>query len=155
MSQPVALIARIPITEADFKKFLSSPAAKTLAGCIAEALSEPTEEAGEPHYYVVFRYLKPEQAVFAFIYFRYGNATDLCESREWQVLQVLATYTQDGPPGFVLHSLDALNLFESIAAAFSVAGGCCTETSFAALGFDQEQFRKDCRKYFYAVMREN
>ncbi|EJE50011.1 hypothetical protein PMI14_05411 [Acidovorax sp. CF316] len=143
MSQPVALIARIPLTEAAFKKFLRSKAAGLLADCIADELMQPSNA------YPVFRYLKLEQALFAFFYFNHGNAAFLQESREWQALQQLAAHAT-GPGGFVLHSLDALNLFDDTVAAYQVAEGRCTETPLALVqGLDQPAFLKECKKHFF------
>lgn len=145
MSQPVALIARIPLTEEAFKKFLRSKAARLLIDCVADELIRPSQA------YMVFRYLKPEQALFAFFYFNHGNAELLQASREWQALQQLATHAT-GSQGFVLHSLDALNLFDDIAAAYQVVDGRCVETPMARLqGLDTPKFLKDCQKYFFAA----
>lgn len=143
MSQPVALIARVPLTEAAFKKFLRSKAAGLLADCIADELMQPSNA------YPVFRYLKPEHALFAFFYFNHGNAAFLRESREWQALQQLAAHAT-GPGGFVLHSLDALNLFDDTVAAYQVVDGRCMETPLAQIqGLDQPAFLKECKKHFF------
>ena len=104
MSQPVALIAKIPLPLEDFKKFRRSRASRVLVRCLADEIRDPISK------YMVFRYLKPESALFAFFYFNYGNASLLRESTEWEVLQTVASYARDGRSGFVLHSLDALNI---------------------------------------------
>lgn len=145
MSQPVALIARIPLTEETFKKFLRTKASRLLIECVADELIRPSNA------YLVFRYLKLEQALFAFFHFNHGNAELLRESREWQVLQQLATHAT-GSQGFVLHSLDALNLFDDIVAAYQVVDGRCVETPMAELeGLDLPKFLKECQKYFFAA----
>ena len=143
MSQPVALIAKIPLPLEDFKKFRRSRASRVLVRCLADEIRDPISK------YMVFRYLKPESALFAFFYFNYGNASLLRESTEWEVLQTVASYARDGRSGFVLHSLDALNIPEEITAVYVVANGECQQTSWEKLALDEKQLKQDCQRYFF------
>jgi hypothetical protein len=143
MSQPVALIAKISLDAANFRKFLRTPAAELLASCLAAELVNPSGR------YIVFRYLKPEKSLFAFCYFNHGNAASLCAADEWQVLRELARYADTGRSGFVLHSLDALNLPDDIVAAYEIVNGACIERPLTDLALEFRQLGKDCDKYFF------
>jgi hypothetical protein len=143
MSQPVALIARITLSEAVFKKFLRSSSAEMLADCIVNIL------ICDIHNYYIFRYLKKEQAVFAFFYFNYGSASSLASSSELQVLKALAEFSGKGASGYILAHLDAANLFpEEMAEAWCVIDGRCHHVD--ALNTEAwDQILNNSDRYFY------
>jgi hypothetical protein len=143
MSQPVALIAAVSLDEASFKKFLRNQAAKDLATCIADVLSDNI-----PSYYV-FRYLKPRGVLFAFIYFNHGNARMLAESRELAILHKLASFAGAGESGYVLAHLDAANLGpDDLTDAWRIIDGKCVPAGELPASTWAE-LHKDCAKYFY------
>ncbi|MFI8619285.1 hypothetical protein ACIGHN_27715 [Acidovorax sp. NPDC077693] len=143
MSQPVALIARVRMTERAFRKFLRSEHADFLVELIANELITTSKA------YYAFRFLKSEQALFAFFFFNHGNADLLRRSCEWTIIQQLAIYSDDDR-GFALHSLDALNPFDNVITSYQFMDGRCVEKPFAKIqGFDRAEFMKECVKYFF------
>jgi len=143
MSQPVALIAKIKIGEPAFKRFLLGKHAKLLAHCIDAALDHQYSD------YYVFRYLKAEQAVFAFFYFNHGNADSLAGSTELSVLKALAPVTEPGMAGHVLCCLDAMNLHPDVLGpCTAIVDGCCVEGPSPS-ATEWLAWKKDCAKYFY------
>lgn len=149
MSQPVALIAKVRLGEPAFKRFLLGKHAKLLARCIDEVL----DQQGSAYY--VFRYLKAEQAVFAFFYFNHGNAANLAGSVELSVLKALAPLAEPGAAGHVLCCLDALNLDpQGLGACTAIVDQRCVEGQ--ALPDDEwPQWQKDCAKYFYKEVEKD
>jgi len=142
MSQPVALIARIKLSEAAFKRFLLGKHAKLLAQCIDTALNL------QHGAYYVFRYLKAEQAVFAFFYFNHGNADSLSQSTELAVLKALAPVADLGMAGHVVCCLDALNLDMQDVICTAIVDQRCVEGQALSTS-DWPQWQKDCETYFY------
>jgi hypothetical protein len=149
MSQPVALIARISLSKESFTRFLRSKAAKSLANCI-----DATLDCNISNYYI-FRYLKPRESVFAFIYFNYGNANSLKESLELEILQALAAFAKNGESGYILTHLDALNLnADNVVDSWMVVDQQCVRTKQLPSSVWSE-LTQDAAKYFYKETKKD
>lgn len=143
MSEPAALVARIQIDEAAFKRFLLGKPAKLLAQCIDTALDQQHRS------YHVFRYLKAAQAVFAFFYFHHGNAESLRQSDELAVLKALAPFAAPGAAGHILCCLNAWDLASDVCARFAIVDQQCVDQPSAPDAPWPPGWRQDCDKYFY------
>ncbi len=141
MSQPVAIFAKIPLTEKSFKSFMRTAPVKQLAAFIFDTLNQPGKN------FYVFRYLKKEQVLFAYFYFNYGPLP--AASPVMAALQRAVTFADLPGVGYIAGMHDALNFDQAdLRDIYQINGQQCMPVKEIPAA-DWQQLEKDIRQQFF------
>ncbi|MEC5146121.1 DKNYY domain-containing protein [Chitinophaga sp. 212800010-3] len=147
MSQPVAIFAKIPITEKSFKSYLKTAPVNRLATFIFETLNQPDKN------FYVFRHLKKEEVLFAYFYFNYGSLSGLLDSPVMAALQTAATFSDLPDTGYIAGTHDALNFDqEDLEGILRVNNQQCTAEKDIPDTYWQ-QLTKDIEQQFFKKVK--
>ncbi|MDR0481348.1 MAG: hypothetical protein LBG66_05620, partial [Gallionellaceae bacterium] len=150
MSQPVGIIAKISFPEDNYKKYRRTIAAAPLAAQISACLLD--DDVGD---YFIFRYLKKESALYALFYFRYGGGDFLRGHPLLAMLQEIEPFLDDSSAGYLLATLDMLNLVENDELVYAAT---IRHQKFAPHQFTEEESKaieQDALRHFFKHADEN
>ncbi|MEG2101053.1 MAG: hypothetical protein RRY99_06045 [Flavobacterium sp.] len=145
MSQPVGIIAKIEITEDSFKKYIRKTASDILAQKVFEAIKKRDNRD-----FYVFKYIKKQNALYAFFYFNYGNDQFVLQHPMLKMLQEIEPHLAKNSNSYLIGTCDSLNfsINDFVYAASTVDG------KFADHKFTPQEL-KDCKndadKYFFKI----
>lgn len=103
MSQPLGIIAKIKITESDYKNYLKTKEAKQLASSMFYSIKHTDRN------FYIFQYTKKEQTLYVFIYYNYGNSETL-KGIEFESLKSIQSFLTPESSGYLIGTLDCMNL---------------------------------------------
>jgi hypothetical protein len=142
MSQPTGLIAKITLSEENYKKYVQKIAGDIVAQEIFECLINQYND------YYVFQYIKKEKAFYAFFYFNYRNAASLTDHPLLQVLKDINFYLDAGSNGYLIANTNSADFdARDFAWAAKIDNKTLKEAEFSAK--ELENCRQDAQKYFY------
>jgi hypothetical protein len=102
MSQPECITAKIYMSEENYKKYLrkvSSVIANEVYHCIANEYRD----------YFIFKYLKKENALYAYFFFYYGDSQHILNHPLLDALKEIENYLETENSGYITANRDALN----------------------------------------------
>nr|WP_294784185.1 hypothetical protein [uncultured Flavobacterium sp.] len=103
MSQPVGIIAKINISEDNYKKFLRKEAVSVMSQEIFESITEDGKDI------FVFKYIKKENALYSFSYFHYGDRNFILSHPILSLFKNITSYLDDESKGYLIATRDSLN----------------------------------------------
>lgn len=103
MSQPVGIIAKIIVSEDNYKRYIRKTAGNLLGEYIFDCIKNHNRD------YYIFRYLKKENALYAFFYFNYGDWQFLLNHPLLAMLKNIEPYLDDVSTGYLIANRDSLN----------------------------------------------
>lgn len=143
MSQPVGITAKIQIAEDNFKKYVRNVAGDIMAQNIFEILT-----ARDSRDFNVFKYIKKENALYAFFYFHYGNGQFLLEHPLLAMLQQIEPYLDQNSRGYLVANCDSLNFApDDFVYAANIQSGRLTAHEFTEK--ECGAFWQDADKHFF------
>lgn len=103
MSQPTGIIAKIILSEDKYKEFVRKTANELLAQNVFGCIKNQDRD------YYVFRYLKKENALYAFFYFHYGNKQFLIDHPLLSMFKNIEPYLDPESTGYIVATTDCVN----------------------------------------------
>lgn len=150
MSQPVGIIAKITLPKASYKKYVRQIAAGPVAGEIFACLQD--DHAGD---YFIFRYLEKENALYVFFYFRYGGGDFLLGHPLLMMLQKAAGFLDDSSVGYLLATLDMLNLVQNDDLVYAATIHHRKFVQHRLTGETLKEVAQDVDRYFFKHREDN
>ncbi|PIF30192.1 hypothetical protein CLU81_0600 [Flavobacterium sp. 9] len=141
MAEPVSISAKIKISEENYKKYLrkvSQDIASSVFDCIKN----------EDSNYFVFKYVKKENAFYAFFFFNYGNSDFLLHHSLLHNLKQIEAYLDQESIGYIIANVNAYNCAKAdLIFAAKIKNKKISAARFSSK--ETNEFWNDAAKYFF------